>query len=170
METRVELMPEVKMEGSENIEISEANRPALRVVRSKGIVWIACGFGQSQQGIASLAGRHFTVSPGPPWWASISKDQWPEGLEDKITPLWNEPWGDRQNELVVIGQDMDGPAVRAALDACLLTDEEMGENVECWDNFENPWQQAWDKQLQIAEAQQQSASHDHGHDHSHGTH
>ncbi|GMH88517.1 hypothetical protein TL16_g11179 [Triparma laevis f. inornata] len=167
METRAELMPEVKVAGPSAASVSDVNKSALRVVRSKGIVWIACGFGQSQQGIMSLAGRHLTISPGPPWWASIAWDQWPAGLEEKITPLWNEPWGDRQSELVVIGQDMIEEKVRAALDACLLTDEEMGENPECWDNFENPWQKEWDKQLQIAADQkaESAGGHDHGHDH-----
>lgn len=100
MEARAELMPEVKGE----VEGSVANAwgqytPALRVIRAKGVVWLAGEAGLAQQGVASLAGRIFTISPGPPWWASIGKTEWPEGLAAAIEPLWTEPWGDRQNEV-----------------------------------------------------------------------
>jgi len=39
--------------------------------------------------------------------------------------LWNQQFGDRQQELVVIGLDMSEEAVRARLETCLLTPGEM---------------------------------------------
>lgn len=36
-----------------------------------------------------------------------------------------EPWGDRRQELVLIGEKMDPKALTARFDACLLTDVEM---------------------------------------------
>ena len=34
----------------------------------------------------------------------MDKADWPPGLEEAIAPLWHEPYGDRQNEIVVIGK------------------------------------------------------------------
>ena len=148
--------------------LSAGQKAALRVVRAKGIVWLASSAGHGQQGVASLAGRHFTISPGAPWWASHDKSLWPDGLADAIAPLWHEPWGDRQNELVVIGQEMDHGAVRAALEACVLTDDEMEAGLEacavrggaagaaeCWEAElgHNPWKADWERQLEIAAVQ-----------------
>jgi hypothetical protein len=58
----------------------------------------------------------------------------PEELSAAIAPLWDESHGDRQNELVVIGRHMDRMKVEAALQACLLTDEELkAAPVETWE-------------------------------------
>lgn len=58
----------------------------------------------------------------------------PEGLSEAIAPLWDESHGDRQNELVVIGRHMNRNKVEAALQACLLTDEEFAAApVETWE-------------------------------------
>ena len=72
------------------------------------------------------------LSPGPPWWASIPREEWPEGLEEAVAPLWCEDHGDRQSELVCIGQELDHAAAAVALDACLLTEEEMAGGEEAW--------------------------------------
>ena len=52
---------------------------------------------------------------------------------------WEEPWGDRRNELVVIGQDMDHDAMRAALEACLMTDDEMSTYETVYRGATAPW-------------------------------
>ena len=96
---------------------------ARRVVRAKGLVWVATRQGHWQQGTASLAGRRFTVDFGAPWAACVSGGG-AEGAD------WDETWGDRRAELVVIGQDMDEGAVRAALEACVATDDEFARYAE----------------------------------------
>lgn len=58
-----------------------------RLLRLKGILWLATRHGQ--QASAALAGTQFSLTPGPPWWASIDRAEWPEGLEEAIRPLWN---------------------------------------------------------------------------------
>jgi G3E family GTPase/thiol-disulfide isomerase/thioredoxin len=104
-----------------------------RAIRAKGIVWLASRQGQVQQGFASLAGHRFTIDAGAPWWAAIPRSKWPDGVEKMVESkdLWHEPWGDRRNELVVIGQDMDHSAVTTALEACLLDDNEMRNFLAC---------------------------------------
>ena len=81
----MKVTPEVERDAEVEAEGTMASAfgqfaPALRVIRAKGVVWIAGADGLVQQGVASLAGRSFTISPGPPWWASIEKSEWPEGL------------------------------------------------------------------------------------------
>jgi hypothetical protein len=49
------------------------------------------------------------------------------------------PFGDRRQELVIIGRRMDQAALRAALDACLLTDDEMALGVRAWRRFPDPF-------------------------------
>lgn len=36
------------------------------------------------QGDFSLAGNHFSLVPGNPWWAAIDKEHWPEGLFEAL--------------------------------------------------------------------------------------
>jgi hypothetical protein len=46
--------------------------------------------------------------------------------------LWHPLWGDRRQELVVIGVHMDERVVRATLDACLLNDAELQAGPLLW--------------------------------------
>jgi|EP01047_Picozoa_sp_COSAG01_P057848 tetratricopeptide (TPR) repeat protein len=46
---------------------------------------------------------------------------------------------DQRNELVVIGQDMDHADITAALEACLMNDEEMGRYAEIFRDAKPPW-------------------------------
>ncbi len=60
------------------------------------------------------------------FWAAMPDEHWPDDLEwrARILEKWDEPWGDRRQEIVFIGQDMDVDAASAALDSCLLTEAE----------------------------------------------
>ena len=100
--------------------------PAGRVVRAKGLVWLAVAQNHAQEGLASLAGRYFTIELGKPW-AAATADAAP--LSDEATDaaaLWERLWGDRRTELVVIGQGLDHDAMDAALRASEVTDDELG--------------------------------------------
>ena len=130
-----------------------------QLLRLKGIAWIATR--HQQQAHAALAGTQFTLSPGPPWWDAIAREMWPEGLEDDIKPLWHEEHGDRQTELVCIGQELDHAAVEKALRACLLTEKEMAGGVEAWAALPDPFADAWDREMLAGD------THDHDHDHKH---
>lgn len=93
------------------------------VIRAKGHFWIASRPDWAVE--FSLAGAMSTVTPMGGWWASVPKERWPthpDGLAE-VAARWQDPWGDRRQELVFIGAGMDEAAIRAALDAALMPGE-----------------------------------------------
>lgn len=95
-----------------------------QVLRSKGFVWLAsrpelCGEWSQAGGIL-----RFTV--GGPWYATLPEEAWPQDPEQRadIKKDFQGPYGDRRQELVFIGIDVRREALGAALDACLVSDEE----------------------------------------------
>ncbi|WP_369977534.1 GTP-binding protein [Xanthomonas bundabergensis] len=56
-----------------------------------------------------------------------------------LRALWHPLWGDRRQELAVIGVDLDEARVRAELDACLLDDAELGRGPVAWQALADPF-------------------------------
>lgn len=56
--------------------------------------------------------------------------------------LWHPLWGDRRQQLAVIGVGLDQARIRAELDACLLTDEELALGPDAWLELSDPFP-AW---------------------------
>ena len=139
------------------------------ILRSKGYVWLATY--PDLQGDFSLAGRSFSLVPGNPFWAAIDKEHWPPQLEKDIAPLWNEPYGDRQQEIVIIGQQMDNELITNAFNQCLLSDDDMRKGLDAWRDIEDPFSEAWENAINQAlthnEGDHHTHDHDHGHDHHH---
>ena len=90
------------------------------VIRAKGHFWIST----RPDWVAefSLAGALSSVKPMGTWWASVARENWPDhnGVEAYVQVHWQEPWGDRRQELVFIGSGIDWNALKAKLDACLV--------------------------------------------------
>ena len=90
------------------------------VIRAKGHFWIA----SRPEWVAeySLAGALSSVSPMGQWWATVPKEQWPDhdSLRNYINANWEDLWGDRRQEIVFIGADIDWPKLKARLDSCLV--------------------------------------------------
>ncbi len=63
-----------------------------------------------------------SVKPLGRWWASLPKERLPADpdLQKEIAGNWQDPWGDRRQELVFIGAGLDKAAITAALDAALV--------------------------------------------------
>lgn len=58
--------------------------------------------------------------------------------QKNIEENWDAKWGDRINELVFIGQDLDREKITADLEFCLIQNEEekyIGENERFTDPF-----------------------------------
>ena len=103
------------------------------VVRSKGVVWLATR--HDQAGEWSHAGRIFSLHPAGMWVTTAPPDEWPDDpeLQCEIDEVWEEPWGDRRIELVIIGRYLDQGRITAALNECLLSDEELEAGPAVWD-------------------------------------
>jgi G3E family GTPase len=109
------------------------------VLRSKGLFWLASR--HNQVGIWSQAGGLGRTEPGGLWWASVPQSEWPDDLEERMAVLevWQEPWGDRRQEIVVIGMDLDRAEITAQLDACLLNDSELAAGPDAWQHYPDPF-------------------------------
>jgi hypothetical protein len=59
-----------------------------------------------------------------------------------LESVGQEPWGDRRQEPVLIGADMNRAALTSAFDACLLTEPEMAGGPDAWSRHEDPFP-AW---------------------------
>ncbi|MBA3547113.1 MAG: GTP-binding protein [Nannocystis sp.] len=112
------------------------------VLRSKGIFWLATRMDGAMSW--SHAGRTLRIGGAGVWWATRPRAQWPEDpaaraeLEGRFRPRW----GDRRQELVLIGRGMDREGLTAALDRCLLTPAEMRGGPRSWATFADPFPEA----------------------------
>ncbi len=109
------------------------------IVRSKGYFWLASRMqwvGEMSQAGGAL--QHKTVGF---WWAAAPVDQrpTPERAEEVTGVIWHPEYGDRRQELVFIGIDMNEAQMRARLDACLLNDAEMQLGAARWKKFSDPF-------------------------------
>lgn len=94
--------------------------------RSKGTLWLSTR--PSQMGLWSSAGAMLTVTSQAPWFCTLPEEAWQspnEATTAAIRADFEGEWGDRRQEIVLIGEDLDRDGLRAWFDACLLGDEEM---------------------------------------------
>lgn len=109
------------------------------VVRAKGFMWLPNYNDFSI--LMEQAGKNMEVYPIRYWAATMPADQLAEYLEDEpeLMQKWDKEYGDRRNQLVFIGIQLDRDAIVQQLDGCLLTDEEMQTN---WKGLPDPF--AWE--------------------------
>jgi len=100
--------------------LSVLNGEMPGVIRAKGHFWIAT----RPDWIAefSLAGALSSVQPLGMWWATVPEERRPDhdSARAYMEAHWQEPWGDRRQEIVFIGSGIDWPALKARLDDALL--------------------------------------------------
>jgi G3E family GTPase len=90
------------------------------VIRSKGFFWLAtrmAWIGEWHQ-----AGGACRYGHAGTWWCTAPKQYWPDDEESRIKIHKNmqEPYGDRRQEIVMIGIGMDTARLTAMLDSALL--------------------------------------------------
>ncbi len=107
------------------------------VIRAKGWFWLA----SRPDVVAQLSQAGSTLQHGPVglWWASPKADKAPPHVMEQLRRVWDPTYGDRRQELVLIGIGMDETDLRARLDACLLTDEEISAGLGAWLQLADPF-------------------------------
>lgn len=98
------------------------------IFRAKGIFWIA----SNPSDVISFqqAGGVSNVNKVGLWWASMP---WGERIQHpifmqyqkQIEARWDKTFGDRMNEIVFIGQDMEQEKIIQEIEKCLLTPDEI---------------------------------------------
>ncbi len=112
------------------------------IIRSKGIFYLAA---MPDHAINfSQAGGSLRIDLAGVWWASIpehEREQYADYRENKneIDAEWDNDFGDRKNELVFIGQEMNNGELKKNLENCLLTDTEI-KNYSAKNNYKNPFE------------------------------
>ncbi len=109
------------------------------VLRSKGFFWVAADHRVAYE--FAQAGGVSSVNTAGMWWATVPREDWghPEGQRPDQQESWHPRFGDRLQQIVFIGQDMDEPAMRAKLDACLLDEALASADSETWLDRPNPF-------------------------------
>jgi len=110
------------------------------LMRSKGFIWIATS--QFFMGAWQQAGNVLRVMPARPWLCEM-RERWegtpyePMALKEMQNENGEEyPYGDRMQEIVFIGKDLNHELIQTLLDNCLLTDQEM-------EMGPRKWQESW---------------------------
>ena len=90
-----------------------------QIIRCKGL----CYFSNEKDicYVFEQAGKQVSLRNAGQWYATMPQFQLREFLENnpKLKKDWEEPYGDRMQKLVFIGQDLDKEAITKALDTCL---------------------------------------------------
>jgi G3E family GTPase len=109
------------------------------VIRAKGFFWLATRMPWA--GSWHLAGSIGRFEAAGFWFAAVPEERWPADPQwrEGIRKQWHGQHGDRRQELVFIGIGMDETRLRAALDACLLTNEEWRAGVRAWARLPDPF-------------------------------
>jgi G3E family GTPase len=108
------------------------------VIRAKGHFWIATR--PQWLGELSQAGAIVRTEGLGYWWANVPADRWPDDpfWRQSIKKNWNEMYGDRRQEIVFIGVNMDQKAITARLDACLVPGKP-GMRIAEWAELVDPF-------------------------------
>lgn len=98
------------------------------IIRSKGLFWLASRPDEALN--FSQAGGSLRAEQAGVWWASMPFQQrlrYGAFLDhrEQIEARWDKRFGDRQNELVIIGQDLDKTQIINELTDCLCTEQEI---------------------------------------------
>ena len=113
------------------------------IIRSKGLFWIASR--QDEAMNWSQAGGSLRADGAGVWWVSMPFDQRInyQAYQDNIQEIesrWDKRFGDRQNELVIIGQDLNEDTICFELEKCLCTESEI-KHMENGGRFKDPFPQ-----------------------------
>ncbi len=112
------------------------------VIRSKGLFWIASRPNDAIN--FSQAGGSSRVEKAGVWWASMSYKERTNyqsfaDNQEYIESKWDKKWGDRMNEFVFIGQDLEKEKMISELEECLLNEREKSIYAASNKGFRDPF-------------------------------
>jgi G3E family GTPase len=108
------------------------------LLRAKGFFWLATRM--EDAGLWSQAGRGATAAWAGRWYAAMPRQAYEAEIDaEELAGLWEEPYGDRRQELVFIGIDLDREGTCRALETCLLTEAEMAQGPLAWQQLADPF-------------------------------
>jgi G3E family GTPase len=118
----------------------QSNWPAS-ILRSKGLFYIGSRMNEAISW--SQAGGSLKAEPAGVWWASMpfqERIRYASYLDNQkwIESRWDKRYGDRLNELVLIGQYPQKEKITFELKECLMTDKEL-ELVNKGTKIKDPW-------------------------------
>lgn len=111
------------------------------ILRSKGMFWLASRPDQAL--VWSQAGGSLRADSAGVWWSSMNYERRLQfgsfiANQAEIESDWDQKFGDRKNEIVFIGQNMDKEKINNELEACLASDKEL-----ITKNWRNGYNDAW---------------------------
>ena len=117
------------------------NKFPSTIIRSKGLFWLDSRPGQAISW--SQAGGSLKADSAGVWWSSMPYEkriQYVAFVDNQkhIESNWDKFYGDRKNELVFIGQEMDEEVIRKELADCLSTEKEI-ENKDLKEGYKDSW-------------------------------
>lgn len=113
-------------------------QPWPGVIRAKGHFWLATR--PQWLGEISQAGSIIRTEALGFWWASVPTERWPDdpAWRTRLRANWSEIYGDRRQEIVFIGTNMDEDSIRSRLDACLVPGRP-AMNIADWAKLPDPF-------------------------------
>ena len=89
------------------------------VIRCKGMCYFAEEYDMCY--LFEQAGKQFNLRKAGEWFATMPKEELMQLMADdaQLRKDWDDQYGDRMQKLVFIGQHLDIPALKQALDNCL---------------------------------------------------
>ena len=104
------------------------NKFPTSIIRSKGLFWLSSRPDQAL--VWSQAGGSLKAEGAGVWWASMLFHERIKYLpfvenQKQIESGWDKLFGDRKNEIVFIGQNIDEKLIKDELELCLSTDDEI---------------------------------------------
>jgi len=111
------------------------------IIRSKGLFYIGSRMNEAISW--SQAGGSLKAEPAGVWWASMPFQQrirYASYLDNQksIESRWDKRFGDRMNELVLIGQYPEVGKITFELTSCLMTEREL-DLLEKGAKIQDPW-------------------------------
>ncbi|HEX8491088.1 MAG TPA: GTP-binding protein [Chthoniobacterales bacterium] len=116
-------------------KLLQGGLPAL--FRAKGFFWLATRM--DLVGGLNLAGPELHCAAAGQWWAARDAQTRQHEMPERTRKEWKEPFGDRRQAIAFMGLAFKPDALKAELDACLLTDSEMSAGPEGWTTLGDPF-------------------------------